>query len=43
MTLNFWVLASLTACHFPKSPAIAKVLLAWAKGLGFGLRGSGIF
>ncbi len=43
MTLNFWVLASLTSCHFPKNPALAKVLLACIKGLGSGLRGCGIF
>jgi hypothetical protein len=43
MTLNFWILPSLTACHFPKSLALAKMLLAYAKGLGSGLRGSGIF
>jgi hypothetical protein len=43
MTLNFWILASLTTCHFPKSWALAKMFLACAKGLGSGLRGSGIF
>ncbi len=43
MTLNFWVLASLTTCHFPKSPTLAKLLLACVKGLGSSLRGFRIF
>jgi hypothetical protein len=43
MTLNFWILASLITCHFPKSLALAKMLLACAKGLGSGVRGCGIF
>jgi len=37
MALSFWILASLTAYHFPKSLALAKMLLACAKGLGSGL------
>jgi hypothetical protein len=37
MTLSFWILASLIACHSPKSPALAKMVLACAKGLGSGL------
>jgi hypothetical protein len=36
MTQSFWILASLTAYHFPKSPALAKMFFACAKGLGFG-------
>jgi hypothetical protein len=30
MTLSFWILGSLTACHSPKTPALAKMLLAYA-------------
>jgi hypothetical protein len=37
MTLSFWILASLTTYHFPKSPALAKMLFAYAKGLRSGL------
>jgi len=42
MTLNLWVLASLIACHFPKNPSLAKVLLAYTYDLTTMLAGIGV-